>query len=242
VQSDQRRERRCSPAMVADDGGSRSPDAPGARLTIIVDGANVVGSRPDGWWRDRAGAAVRLYDNLLKLASRGATGVSDGVLGTSGGSGSCEVGGLRRASGPRVASGPGGVDGAEFGESRPGGATALADARQAAEVVLVLEGAARAAVPQIAARARTAEGGHSPAPSGSCEMEGGPGEAGGEAGVLAARVRVVSAPGTGDDEIVRLVRSLPGYHVVVTADRELRRRCTAAGAEVTSPSWLYGLL
>ena len=27
---------------------------------LIVDGANVVGSRPDGWWRDRAGAARRL--------------------------------------------------------------------------------------------------------------------------------------------------------------------------------------
>lgn len=28
---------------------------------LIVDGANVVGSRPDGWWRDRAGAAGRLH-------------------------------------------------------------------------------------------------------------------------------------------------------------------------------------
>ena len=28
---------------------------------LIVDGANVVGSRPDGWWRDRAGAAARLH-------------------------------------------------------------------------------------------------------------------------------------------------------------------------------------
>lgn len=32
--------------------------------TLIVDGANVVGSRPDGWWKDRAGAAGRLYDKL----------------------------------------------------------------------------------------------------------------------------------------------------------------------------------
>jgi predicted RNA-binding protein with PIN domain len=31
---------------------------------LIVDGANVVGSRPDGWWRDRAGAARRLYEQL----------------------------------------------------------------------------------------------------------------------------------------------------------------------------------
>ena len=33
--------------------------------TLIVDGANVVGSRPDGWWRDRAGAAARLHSQLL---------------------------------------------------------------------------------------------------------------------------------------------------------------------------------
>ena len=31
---------------------------------LIVDGATVVGSRPDGWWRDRAGAAHRLHDQL----------------------------------------------------------------------------------------------------------------------------------------------------------------------------------
>ncbi len=32
---------------------------------LIVDGANVVGSRPDGWWRDRAGAASRLHHRLV---------------------------------------------------------------------------------------------------------------------------------------------------------------------------------
>jgi hypothetical protein len=32
---------------------------------LIVDGANVVGSVPDGWWRDRAGAARRLHERLL---------------------------------------------------------------------------------------------------------------------------------------------------------------------------------
>ncbi|HYN28856.1 MAG TPA: hypothetical protein VES95_03160, partial [Dermatophilaceae bacterium] len=29
---------------------------------LVVDGANVVGSRPDGWWKDRAGAARRLLE------------------------------------------------------------------------------------------------------------------------------------------------------------------------------------
>ena len=33
--------------------------------TLVVDGANVVGSRPDGWWTDRAGAARRLHERLL---------------------------------------------------------------------------------------------------------------------------------------------------------------------------------
>lgn len=31
---------------------------------LIVDGANVVGSVPDGWWRDRRAAAERLRDLL----------------------------------------------------------------------------------------------------------------------------------------------------------------------------------
>jgi len=32
---------------------------------LVVDGANVVGARPDGWWKDRAGAARRLHEQLL---------------------------------------------------------------------------------------------------------------------------------------------------------------------------------
>ena len=31
---------------------------------LLVDAANVVGSRPDGWWRDRAGATMRLLGRL----------------------------------------------------------------------------------------------------------------------------------------------------------------------------------
>ncbi len=33
--------------------------------TLVVDAANVVGSRPDGWWKDRPGAARRLHEQLL---------------------------------------------------------------------------------------------------------------------------------------------------------------------------------
>lgn len=41
------------------------------RLVVVVDGANVVGSRPDGWWTDRRGAATRLRDHLAGLARDG---------------------------------------------------------------------------------------------------------------------------------------------------------------------------
>src|SRR5579875_288229 len=55
-----------------------------------------------------------------------------------------------------------------------------------------------------------------------------------------------AATGSGDDEIVRQVRSsgdgtLAGPVIVVTADRELRSRCQEAGAAVTGPRWLLGL-
>jgi hypothetical protein len=33
----------------------------------VVDGMNVVGSRPDGWWRDRPGAQRRLVHELAAL-------------------------------------------------------------------------------------------------------------------------------------------------------------------------------
>ena len=42
---------------------------------VVVDGANVVGSVPDGWWRDRAGAAARLRDRLAATAADGLPGL-----------------------------------------------------------------------------------------------------------------------------------------------------------------------
>ena len=135
----------------------------------------MMGSRPDGWWRDRPGAAVRLHAEITALAAR-----------------STALAAINRA---LAASGP--------GENEP------------PEFVMVLEGATRAAAARIDA-----------AP--------GPGPA--------SRVRVIQAAGSGDDAIVDLVRELPGRRIVVTADRELRRRCVAAGAEVLGPSWLIGLL
>jgi hypothetical protein len=115
---------------------------------LVVDGANVVGSVPDGWWRDRAGAAIRLRDRLKRTTSEG-----------------------------------------------------LPDLPGPVEVVLVVEGKARD-IPQTPA------------------------------------VRIERAPASGDDAIVALVESAEAGRrvVVVTADRELRRRVTALGAETRGPS------
>jgi hypothetical protein len=150
----------------------------GHPVTIVVDVANVMGSRPDGWWRDRAGAAVRLHDQIARLAAGGQAGF-----------------------------------------------------------VMVLEGAARAAAGRLVKAGRRAETGRR-AEAGR-RAETGPD---GSGPVAPGEVRVVRARGSGDDAIVALVRELPGRRMVVTADRELRERSMAAGAEIAGPGWLLGQL
>ena len=175
-------------------------------VTIVVDVANVMGSRPDGWWRDRAGAAVRLHAELVRLAASG-RGVP-----------------------------PGETDPPDF--------------------VMVLEGAAKAAAARLSAASPAAGTPGEARPAGarpgeaqsadSASADSLPEEA--RSGVARSgvarpgEVRVVQAPGSGDDAIVALVRELPGHRVVVTADRELRERCVAAGATILGPGWLLGLL
>ena len=123
---------------------------------LVVDAANVVGSRPDGWWRDRAGAAARLLGRLATMPGAPMTG----------------------------------PDGAPV--SFP-------------EVVAVVEGQARGV----------------PAPDG---------------------VRVVRAPGSGDDALVDVAVALAGTPLlVVTADRGLRYRLPA-GTAVAGPGWLLAEL
>lgn len=62
-------------------------------LVLVVDAANVIGSRPDGWWQDRPGAAGRLHRALvaaalpyerviLVLEGRARAGVPEGSRGT----------------------------------------------------------------------------------------------------------------------------------------------------------------
>ena len=47
---------------------------------LVVDVANVMGSRPDGWWRDRAAAATRLLGALAALPGRTVAGPDGDVL------------------------------------------------------------------------------------------------------------------------------------------------------------------
>jgi hypothetical protein len=54
--------------MMPMDDGSESPQWRGLPVVLVVDVANVMGSRPDGWWRDRAAAAGRLLASLVQLA------------------------------------------------------------------------------------------------------------------------------------------------------------------------------
>ncbi len=159
----------------------------GMDVTLIVDGANVMGSRADGWWRDRAGAMARLHGELADLAAHGITGPVPGADAAAEPAGPAEPGGAREPGGP----------------AEPGGEAA--GGRWFPYVYLVVEGRARAVLDLV-----------EPAP----------------------RVRVVSARGEGDDEIAGLAGRLTGERVVVTADRELRRRCEAAGAAIAGPGWL----
>jgi hypothetical protein len=99
------------------------------------------------------------------------------------------------------------------------------------EFVLVVEGAARSVAATHAAGSRhTGSGDTGAGGTGAGEAE--------QAGQPGGRIRVVAARGSGDDTIAELARDLPGRRLVVTADRELRGRCTAAGASVAGPGWL----
>jgi 8-oxo-dGTP diphosphatase len=163
-------------------------------LSIIVDGANVMGSRPDGWWRDRAGAARRLRDQLAVLAARGLP-------------------------------------------SLPESMRAPALDQWFPDYVLVVEGAARSVAAAHRAGAAATESGLGVAAGGG---PGRPAHGGGEPS--ADRVWVLAARGSGDDTIAEAAQEIRGRRLVITADRELRERCQAAGAAVTGPSWLLSQL
>jgi predicted RNA-binding protein with PIN domain len=45
-------------------------------VRYVVDGMNVIGTRPDGWWRDRDGAMARLVDLLERFSAAGGDDVT----------------------------------------------------------------------------------------------------------------------------------------------------------------------
>jgi predicted RNA-binding protein with PIN domain len=54
---------------------------PDPRIRWLVDGMNVIGARPDGWWRDRSGAMQRLtseLDAFVRATGEPVTVVFDG--------------------------------------------------------------------------------------------------------------------------------------------------------------------
>jgi rRNA-processing protein FCF1 len=60
---------------------------------------------------------------------------------------------------------------------------------------------------------------------------------------LSDGVTVLHAGGSGDDALVRVVADASDDEVtLVTADRELRGRAEALGADVLGPSWFLDLL
>jgi hypothetical protein len=69
---------------------------------LIVDAANVVGSVPDGWWRDRRAAAERLRDHLARYAADGVPGLLPGPrVVAAPGEGDDTIAGLARAAAGR---------------------------------------------------------------------------------------------------------------------------------------------
>ena len=53
---------------------------------------------------------------------------------------------------------------------------------------------------------------------------------------------VIHAPGSGDDTLIDVISKASDQVTLVTADRALRARAEALGAEVVGPRWLTGRL
>jgi hypothetical protein len=59
---------------------------------------------------------------------------------------------------------------------------------------------------------------------------------------IADGVRVLHAPGSGDDMLIAVATDAAGHVTLVSADRALRQRAEALGARVAGPGWLIDLL
>ena len=90
-----------------------------SRVELVVDAANVVGSRPDGWWRDRPGAAARLVAALAAALRSGA--LTSPVTVILEGAARAGVPATPTETGPGQGAGRGGGDAAEGARSGSGG-------------------------------------------------------------------------------------------------------------------------
>ena len=192
------------------------------RPSVVVDAANVVGSVPDGWWKDRAGAAARLRSDLADLS------VPAEDLGLGGTRWFPEVSlvveGKARA-----------LDAADDAVA-VAAAAAIADVTDAGAGSAVLAVAAADAV-AVADAVAAGDVANATAHAPSVDT--------GALTIPAAAVAVVRAPASGDDAIVEDAarRVTDGQKVfVVTSDRELRERVEGVGATVASVRWLRGLI
>ncbi len=233
---------------IAAESDGRSPSG----AVWIVDGANVVGSRPDGWWHDRPGAAGRLYARL--------SATFGGVDTTAGGTTTGGTTGRRTA--VRDTTGPDpGRDDLATPETRP---PATTDTDRNAVSPPAIDPAAAAGAEPVADPAAVAPAG----PAGEPVAAARPArprvrvvlvlEGAARSGVPAGPgpVTVVHAPGNGDDTIVEVARAEVARAevavaadgvttggdrsvLVVTADRGLRARITQVGASSVGPGWLW---
>jgi len=192
--------------------------------TVVLDAANIVGSRPDGWWRDRTGAARRLLDRVDGVARAGVPAAALEVP-------------LSRVwpcltvvlEGAAKAAAPADENSSE-GNSPPAGRVgpqggAYRDPRT------IVPPAGRVAPQGGAYR----DFGAIVPPAGRVAPHGG--------AYRDPRTRVILAPGSGDDAIVEATAELAQASAVtvVTADRGLRSRVEPLGARVVGPSWFWEL-
>ncbi|RCS62680.1 MULTISPECIES: NUDIX domain-containing protein [Microbacteriaceae] len=212
-------------------------DALGVRPVLLVDAANVVGSVPDGWWRDRAGAAARLRDGLDALARAGLPADEidlpherwfPGI--------EMVIEGAARAM-PDVAGAAVGLDDEASGVAgRHDAETGRAGAADGAGCAGVADetGCAAFADEVGSAAAPETEAGRSHRFIGGANSH-----------PATSAVRVVRAPGSGDDELVARAEAMRASGLTVTdvtSDRALRARLETSGARVRPTSWLRALL
>gem|GEM_PF-1928888 len=211
-----------------------------AARTWVIDAANVMGARPDGWWRDRPAAAVRLYQRLLRL-----TATADWPIAAAGQDKPPAMVVLVVEGAAKKGVEPGTVPLSAQG-TVPLSAQGTVPLSAQGTVPLSAQGtvplSAQGTVPLSAQGAVPLSAQGAVPLSGHSEREGGPTEAAGEQPAVQVRLTVVHATGAGDDAIVDEARAAEPPVLVFTSDRALRERLVESGARVRGSGALWALL